>query len=379
MALTQARLRRRSRSRRSSTTSTSTRPSRARRTSRTQHLPVFDCAFKPAHGERSIHYMGHVRMMGAIQPFLSGAISKTVNMPRTPRSRRSSRSTSRAGSSASRRSRSTATARKRTQPLNTAKDKAKRRRRRASRGSVAAASRAAPQAAGRAPRDHPQVRHRRPRGLHHRRPLRGRPPGEIFLDDGQGRLDDLGPDGRLRDGDLATRSSTACRCRTSSTSSATSASSRRASPGTRTSGSPSRSSTTSSAGWRRSSCRRRRSSAPASTTARRRVTTPEQLPLDVRPPQPVPSATGADQLADDVVVRGDAEPGRRAAVLDVRVDHGAQRARATSARTAARPAAARRHLDSGLVIRASGRSSDVGVRLLLGSRLIVASAFRRKA
>ena len=36
-----------------------------------QHLPVFDCAFKPANGERSIHYMGHVRMMGAIQPFIS--------------------------------------------------------------------------------------------------------------------------------------------------------------------------------------------------------------------------------------------------------------------------------------------------------------------
>ncbi len=46
-----------------------------------QHLPVFDCAFKPANGTRSIHYMGHVRMMGAIQPFISGAISKTVNMP----------------------------------------------------------------------------------------------------------------------------------------------------------------------------------------------------------------------------------------------------------------------------------------------------------
>jgi ribonucleoside-diphosphate reductase alpha chain len=46
-----------------------------------QHLSVFDCAFKPINGERSIHYMGHVRMMGAIQPFISGAISKTVNMP----------------------------------------------------------------------------------------------------------------------------------------------------------------------------------------------------------------------------------------------------------------------------------------------------------
>ncbi|MBF5041288.1 vitamin B12-dependent ribonucleotide reductase [Aggregicoccus sp. 17bor-14] len=46
-----------------------------------EHLPVFDCAFKPAKGARSIHWMGHIQMMGATQPFLSGAISKTVNMP----------------------------------------------------------------------------------------------------------------------------------------------------------------------------------------------------------------------------------------------------------------------------------------------------------
>ena len=46
-----------------------------------EHLSVFDCAFKPLNGDRSIHYMGHVRMMAAVQPFLSGAISKTVNMP----------------------------------------------------------------------------------------------------------------------------------------------------------------------------------------------------------------------------------------------------------------------------------------------------------
>ena len=50
---------------------------------RNEHLPVFDCAFKPMNGERSIQYMGHIRMMGAVQPFLSGAISKTVNMPET--------------------------------------------------------------------------------------------------------------------------------------------------------------------------------------------------------------------------------------------------------------------------------------------------------
>ncbi len=46
-----------------------------------EHLSVFDCAFKPANGTRSIHAMGHLRMMSAAQPFLSGAISKTVNLP----------------------------------------------------------------------------------------------------------------------------------------------------------------------------------------------------------------------------------------------------------------------------------------------------------
>jgi ribonucleoside-diphosphate reductase alpha chain len=46
-----------------------------------EHLAVFDCSFKPAKGTRSISYMGHIRMMAATQPFLSGAISKTVNLP----------------------------------------------------------------------------------------------------------------------------------------------------------------------------------------------------------------------------------------------------------------------------------------------------------
>jgi len=45
------------------------------------HLPVFDCAFKPRSGCRTIHYNGHLKMMGAVQPFISGAISKTINMP----------------------------------------------------------------------------------------------------------------------------------------------------------------------------------------------------------------------------------------------------------------------------------------------------------
>src|SRR5688572_8424218 len=88
-------------------------------------LPVFDCAFKPARGVRSIHYMGHIRMVGATQPFLSGAISKTVNVPKEAsvediqqayidswRMGAKAVSIYRDGS-------------KRTQPLNTSKDKEK--------------------------------------------------------------------------------------------------------------------------------------------------------------------------------------------------------------------------------------------------------------
>ena len=46
-----------------------------------KHLAVFDCAFKPTKGQRAIHYLAHIRMMAAVQPFISGAISKTINMP----------------------------------------------------------------------------------------------------------------------------------------------------------------------------------------------------------------------------------------------------------------------------------------------------------
>ena len=66
-----------SRSTRSSPTSTSTSRSSARRTSRPSTSPVFACSM----GDNAIHYSGHVRMMAAVQPFISGAISKTVNMP----------------------------------------------------------------------------------------------------------------------------------------------------------------------------------------------------------------------------------------------------------------------------------------------------------
>ena len=53
-----------------------------------EHLAVFDCSFKPSKGTRSIHYMGHLKMMAAAQPFISGAISKTVNLPENATCRR---------------------------------------------------------------------------------------------------------------------------------------------------------------------------------------------------------------------------------------------------------------------------------------------------
>ncbi len=48
---------------------------------RDEHVAIFDCAFKAPNGARSIHHMGHIKMMGAVQPLISGAISKTVNLP----------------------------------------------------------------------------------------------------------------------------------------------------------------------------------------------------------------------------------------------------------------------------------------------------------
>jgi ribonucleoside-diphosphate reductase alpha chain len=89
------------------------------------HLAVFDCAFKPARGVRSIHYMGHIKMMGATQPFLSGAISKTVNVPKEATIEEIQQAyvdSWRIGAKAVSIYRDGS---KRTQPLNTAKDKEK--------------------------------------------------------------------------------------------------------------------------------------------------------------------------------------------------------------------------------------------------------------
>ena len=152
-----------------------------------EHLPVFDCAFKPAQGERSIQYMGHIRMMGATQPFISGAISKTVNVPREATVEEIEQAyieSWRMGAKAISIYRDGS---KRTQPLNTSKAGVADTRNQRGAGSPARRGRQRSrqdrrtpdpaEAAGRAPLDHAQVRHRRPRGLHHRRALRRRDAG----------------------------------------------------------------------------------------------------------------------------------------------------------------------------------------------------------
>ncbi len=179
-----------------------------------QHLPVFDCAFKPANGERSIHYMGHVRMMGAIQPFISGAISKTVNMPEAATAEEIEKVYLEGWKLGPQGDRDLP---RQLEAQPAAVDRQEdgrrgRRRHRLRRGREASTAAGqgrgrgspppSPPAPGRALGDHPQVRHRRARGLHHRRALSRRPARRDLPQDGQGGLDRVGPDGHPRDDDL---------------------------------------------------------------------------------------------------------------------------------------------------------------------------------
>ena len=140
---------------------------------REDDLPVFDCAFKPAQGTRSIGPLGHVRMMAAVQPFISGAISKTINMPEhatVDEIEQAYVESWKLGLKAVAIYRDGC---KMVQPLNTSRPgkgraTAVRRRPRAS-GPASSA--------GGSQRALPQVRRRRARGLHPRRLLRGRHAG----------------------------------------------------------------------------------------------------------------------------------------------------------------------------------------------------------
>ena len=131
---------------------------------RTEHLPVFDVAV----GERAISHMGHIKMMAAAQPFLSGAISKTVNLPQTATHRRHRRRLHR-GLEA-RAEGAGDLSRRLEDRAGPAHGRPRRGRRR---GGDRAEARA-PEDAARARVVHTQVLDRRPRGLHHRGQVRGR-------------------------------------------------------------------------------------------------------------------------------------------------------------------------------------------------------------
>ena len=168
-----------------------------------EHLPVFDCSFRPQNGKRSIHYMGHVRMMAATQPFISGAISKTINMPEesTVEDVMDAYMESwRLGLKAVAIYRDNS---KRSQPLSSSTGKGEKK------ATASAALDAGghredrlssdpTQADGRAAVPHAQVFHRRPRRLHHGRPVRGRNAWRSVHLHGQGRLHHQRPDGQLR-------------------------------------------------------------------------------------------------------------------------------------------------------------------------------------
>ena len=151
---------------------------------KTEHYPVFDCAV----GDRAIHYLGHVKMMGAVQPFISGAISKTVNLPEEATVEDVMNlyvDAWKLGVKAIAIYRDNC---KVAQPLSSSgKD-----------GQTACdAAGADPRAqapAARPHRDRPQVPGRRPRGLHPRRPLRRRQPGRHLRRHREGRDDDGRPD-----------------------------------------------------------------------------------------------------------------------------------------------------------------------------------------
>ncbi len=180
-----------------------------------QHLPVFDCAFKPANGERSIHYMGHVRMMGAIQPFISGAISKTVNMPEAATVDEIEKvylEGWKLGLKAIAIYRDNS---KRSQPLSTGKKKdgdavitaadseeLEKLRKQLAKAQVEAGL----PHRRRLPAERQALTHKfdisGPRGLHHGRPLSGRPAGRDLPQDGQGGLHGLRADGHPGHHDL---------------------------------------------------------------------------------------------------------------------------------------------------------------------------------
>jgi ribonucleotide reductase alpha subunit len=208
--------------------------------------------------------MGHIKMMGATQPFISGAISKTVNVPKDATVADIQEAYIQSWKLGAKAISIYRDGSKRTQPLNTSKDKT---------AAEIAQAAAASMVTGPIRRKLPDERHaithkfdiQGHEGVHHGRDVRKRPAGRDLPRHGEGRLDDLGLRRRVRAGDLlrALQYGVPLQALVDKFSHV------RFEPSgmtkNRRSASRSRSSTTSSGGWRASSCRRRRSSTPAST------------------------------------------------------------------------------------------------------------------
>ena len=167
------------------------------------HLAVFDCAFKPRAGARTIHYNGHIKMMGAVQPFISGAISKTINMPAEATVDEVAEAYVTAWKLGLKAVAIYRDGSKRMQPLNTGRKDIEK-----AVEAVAAAIAAADDRMQR--RKLPDER----KSITHKFDIAGHEgyitvgmyedgtPGEIFVHDVEAGLDDLGPDGLVRDGDF---------------------------------------------------------------------------------------------------------------------------------------------------------------------------------
>ena len=240
------------------------------------HLPVFDCAFKPRAGSRTIHYHGHLKMMGAVQPFISGAISKTINMPADATVDEVAEAYVTAWRLGLKAVAIYRDGSKRTQPLNTGNKATD-----AADAQKAAAALAAASSADEFRAHRRKLRDER-HSITHKFDIAGHEgyitvgmyedgaPGEIFVTMSKqgstisGLMDSFATA-------ISTRCSTACRCSSWSTSSRTCASSRRASPRTRRFHSPSRSSITCFAGSRPSSSTSRPSRRLGLSAHRRRV------------------------------------------------------------------------------------------------------------
>ena len=194
-----------------------------------KHIAVFDCAFKPAQGQRSIQYMAHLKMMAAAQPFLSGAISKTVNMPQESTAEEIMHSYAEGWKLGLKAVAIYRDGSKRSQPLNTSKNGSDTPAEKALKEAdsfksriseldeeVATTTRPSRRAgtsspAGHTPGCYSQIRYCRSRRLYHRGPVRRWRPRRIVYHHGEGRFDHRRSDGHDRHAASASRCNTGCR------------------------------------------------------------------------------------------------------------------------------------------------------------------------